>query len=49
MRLSESEGKNPKRVWWNDEIKVADERKEIAWKEVLKARDEAAKENCIEA
>ena len=25
-------GKNPKSVWWNDEIKAAVVRKEAAWK-----------------
>ena len=28
--LSESWGKNPSSVWWNDEIKAAVKRKEIA-------------------
>ena len=27
--------KNPKRVWWNDEIQAAVRRKEAAWEEVL--------------
>ena len=36
-------GKNPKSVWWNDEIKAAVERKEAAWKEVLGASDEESK------
>ena len=35
-------GKNPKRVWWKDEIKAAVRRKEAAWKEVLAASDEEA-------
>ena len=30
MRLSESWGKPPKSVWWNDEIKAAVKRKEAA-------------------
>ena len=30
-------GKNPKSVWWNDEIKSAVGRKEAAWKGVLVA------------
>ena len=34
-------GKNPKRVWWNDEVKAA-------WK-VLSANDEDSKERCMEA
>ena len=37
-------GGNPKSVWWNDEVKAAVKRKEAAWKEVLGARDEDAKE-----
>ena len=37
-------GKNSKSVWWNDEVKAAVERKETAWKEVMRAGDEAAKE-----
>ena len=35
--------KNPKTVLLNDEIQLAVERKKVAWKEVLEARDEAAK------
>ena len=42
-------GKNPKSVWWNDEIKTAIKRKEAAWKEALAASDEEAKEICMEA
>ena len=34
-------GKNPKSVWWNDEVKVA-------WNEVLAAIHEEAKERCME-
>ena len=37
------EGKNPKSVWWNDEIKAAVTRKEAAWKGVLAASDEETK------
>ena len=33
--FSENWGKNPKSVWWNDEIKAAATRKEAAWKGVL--------------
>ena len=36
-------GKNPKSMWWNDEVKDAVKRKEAAWKEVLAASDEEAK------
>ena len=36
-------------MWWNDEIKAAVRRKEAAWKEVLAASDEEAKERCMEA
>ena len=35
-------GKNPKNVWWKDEVKAAIRRKETAWK-VLAASDEEAK------
>ena len=41
-------GKNPKTVWWNDEIKTAVRRKESAWKLALAARDEETKEICME-
>ena len=41
-------GKNPKNVWWNDEAKSAVRRKESAWKEVLAASNEEAKERCME-
>ena len=33
---------------WNDEVKAAVRRKEAAWKKVLGARDEDAKERCLE-
>ena len=36
--------KNSKSVSWNDEIKFAVRRKEVAWMEVLEAGDEEAKE-----
>ena len=29
-------GKNPKSVWWNDEVKAEASRKESTWKEVSK-------------
>ena len=34
-------------VEWNDEIKVAVRRKEAAWKEMLAASDDEAKERCM--
>ena len=37
------EGKNPKSVWWNDEVKGGVKIKEAAWKKVLAAGDEEAK------
>ena len=42
-------GKNPKSVWWNDEVKATLRRKEADWKEVLAASDEEAKERCMKA
>ena len=39
--------KNPKNVWWNV-VKAAAERKEAAWKEVLRVRDEGSKDRCME-
>ena len=49
MSRSEGEGgKNPKAVWWNDEIKAAFRRKESSWKEALPVSDEEAKERCME-
>ena len=36
-------------VWWNDEIKAAVRRKVAAWKEMLAASNEEAKERCMEA
>ena len=41
-------GKNPKSVWWKDEVNVAVRRKEAAWKEVLADSDEEAKGKCME-
>ena len=35
--------KNPKSVWWNDEIKAAVGSKEAAWKGVLAVSDEETK------
>ena len=35
-------------MWWNDEVKSAVSRKDEAWKKVLGARDEDAKERCLE-
>ena len=42
-------GKNPKSVWWNDEIKAAGRRKEAAWKGVFAASHKETKERCMEA
>ena len=42
-------GKNPKNVWWKDEIKAAVRRKKAAWKGVLAASDEETKVRCMEA
>ena len=41
-------GENPKNLWWNNQVKPAVKRKEDAWKVVLGARDEDAKERCLE-
>ena len=41
-------GGNPKSVWWNDQVKAAVKRKEDALKKVLGARDEDAREMCLE-
>ena len=41
--------KNPMNVGWNYVVKAAVRRKEDAWKEVLAASDEEAKESCMEA
>ena len=49
VRLSKSWGKNPKNVWWNNEIKASVRRKEAAWKGMLAAGDEETKERCMEA
>ena len=43
------EGKNPKCVWWDDEVKAAVRRKEAAWREVLTASDEESREICMKA
>ena len=49
MWLSESGGKELKRMCgWNDEVKPAVRIKQAAWKEVLAASDEEAKERCME-
>ena len=43
-------GKNPKSVWWIDEIKATViTRKEAAWEGVLAASDVEIKERCMEA
>ena len=36
-------------MWWISEVKAAVKGKKVAWKEVLEARDEEAKERCMEA
>ena len=36
-------GKNPKGIWWNNEVKAAVKRKEV-----LPASDEETKERCME-
>ena len=38
-----AEGKNPKSVWWNDEVKAA-----VRRKEELAASNEETKERCME-
>ena len=43
MWLSEIRGKNPKSVWWNDEVKAG-----VRRKEVLAVNDEETK-RCMEA
>ena len=42
-------GKNPKSVWWNNEVKYAGRRKETALKEVLASNNEEVKERCMGA
>ena len=34
-------------MWWNNEVKATVKRKEAAWKGMLGARDEDAKERCL--
>ena len=36
-------------MWWNGQVKVAVKRKEDAWKEMLRVKDEDAKERYLEA
>ena len=38
-------GKNPKNMWWNDDVKAVVKRKKAAWKEVLRIRGEDPKED----
>ena len=40
-------GKNPKNLWWNDQVKAAVERKEAAWKEVLRVRRKLKKKDVL--
>ena len=40
--------KKPKNILRNDVVKAAVERKEAAWKEVLGAREDIAKDRCME-
>ena len=49
MAQLELGGKNPKSVWWNDEIKATIRRKEAALKGVLAASNEETKERCMES
>ena len=39
---------NPKRLWWNGQVKAEVKREEDGWKEVLGARYEDARESCLE-
>ena len=41
-------GGKSKSAWWNDEVKAAVKRKEDGWKELMGARDEDARERCLE-
>ena len=41
-------GRNPKSVWWNNEIKTAVKRQMADWKEELGGRDDDSKERCME-
>ena len=42
------EGKNPKSLWWNDEVQAVFRRKEVAWKEDLAASDEEENERWMD-
>ena len=48
MWLSESGVKEPKQCVVEDKVKAAVRRKEVAWKEMLQASNEEAKERCME-
>ena len=39
--------KNSKSKWWNDEIKAPMESKQVAWKDILGAKEKIVKERCI--
>ena len=47
VRLRDRRG-NTCTILWNDEIKATVRKKDAAWKEVLAASDEEAKERCME-
>ena len=42
-------GKNPKSMWWNDEVNAAIKRKEALQKEEMAASDAETKERCMKA
>ena len=40
-------GKNPKSVWWKQDVKAEGRRKKAAWKVLLGIRENGAKEICL--